>query len=52
MMKALSPAELFLDRGIRFRGYKVIIARLLEADLKDVRVHLAQIQEFHTRLEA
>jgi hypothetical protein len=52
MVRALPPAELFLDRGLRVRGYKVIIARLLEADLKDVRVHLAQIQEFHTRLDA
>lgn len=41
------PAEEFdRDRGIRFRGYKVTIARLLEADVKDCTTHAAQIAAF------
>lgn len=45
-MTALSPMELYKDRGIRIRGYKVTIARLLEAELKDEHVHLAQLEAF------
>ena len=41
------PAEEFdRDRGLRFRGYKVTIARLLEADAKDVTTHAAQVASF------
>jgi hypothetical protein len=41
------PAEEFdEDRGLRFRGYKVTIARLLEADVKDVTAHAAQVVAF------
>lgn len=41
------PAEEFnRDRGIRVRGYKVTIARLLEAEAKDERIHLEQIRQF------
>ena len=38
------PVEIFFkDWGIRYKGYKVIISRLLQADAKDVQVHLQQI---------
>lgn len=38
------PVEIFFkDWGVRYKGYKVIISRLLEADAKDVQVHLQQI---------
>ena len=38
------PVEIFFkDWGVRYKGYKVIISRLLEADTKDVLVHLKQI---------
>jgi hypothetical protein len=41
------PAEEFeQDKGVRFKGYKVTIARLLQAELKDEKVHYAQIEEF------
>lgn len=44
---ATIPAEEFdRDRGLRFRGYKVTIARLLEADVKDVSTHAAQVAAF------
>jgi hypothetical protein len=34
------------DFGVRFRGYKVTIQRLLEAELKDEQIHLQQIADF------
>ena len=41
------PAEQFnKDFGVRFRRYKVTIQRLLEADIKDVRLHHQQIVDF------
>lgn len=43
---ALPPVELYKDRNVRFKGYKITIARLLEAELKDGREHLAQLEAF------
>jgi hypothetical protein len=44
------PAEEFeQDYGVRFKGYKVTIARLLQAELKDERVHYSQIEMFRNR---
>ena len=44
------PAEKFeQDYGVRFRGYKVTIARLLQAELKDEKVHYSQIEMFKNR---
>lgn len=41
------PAENFnKDFGVRFRGYKVTIQRLLEAEWKDEQTHLQQIVDF------
>ena len=41
------PAEVFnKDFGVRFRGYKVTIQRLLEAEAKDERIHHKQITDF------
>jgi hypothetical protein len=41
------PAEEFeRDRGLRYRGYKVTIARLLQAEIDDEKMHLEQIHEF------
>ena len=46
------PIETFeKDFGVRYiRNYKVTIARLLRAELKDGQVHLKQIQEFAANL--
>jgi hypothetical protein len=39
------PAEEFgQDKGLRFRGYRVTIARLLQAEASDEEVHYKQIQ--------
>jgi len=44
------PAEEFdKDHGVRFRRYKVTIARLLQVEADDENVHLAQIEEFRHR---
>ena len=42
--------DLFHDYGVRFRGYKVTIARLIEADTKDVKTHLEQVKEFVAKI--
>jgi hypothetical protein len=43
------PAEEFDKVGrVRFKGYKVTIARTLQAEIKDARKHRAQIEEFAT----
>ncbi len=44
------PAEEFdKDRGVRHKGYKVTIARLLQAEIKDEKTHHTQIDEFRDR---
>ncbi|MBU0494140.1 MAG: ClbS/DfsB family four-helix bundle protein [Chloroflexi bacterium] len=45
-LETIPAQELFQDQGVRFRGYKVTVARLIEADVKDVKIHHAQIIEF------
>lgn len=41
------PAEEFdKDKGVRFKGYKVTIARLLQGEIDDEKKHYAQIEEF------
>ena len=42
----LPAKEMFGDKGVRSRGYKVTIARLIEADIKDAKIHSEQIREF------
>jgi hypothetical protein len=34
-LESLPPDEFFKDRGLRYKGYKVLLGRLLEAELKD-----------------
>lgn len=44
------PAEEFdRDRGVRFKGYKVTIARLLQVEIDDEGVHHRQVEEFRDR---
>ena len=41
------PAEAFnKDFGVRFRGYKVTVQRLLEAETRDEQIHYQQIQDY------
>jgi hypothetical protein len=46
------PPELFnKDFGVRFRGYKVTIQRLLEAETKDEQIHSKQVTDFFKELK-
>lgn len=45
-LRTIPPEHFNRDFGVRFRGYKVTIQRLVEADIKDVTVHCQQIKEF------
>lgn len=46
LLESIPAAEFERDHGVRFRGYKVTIARLLAADSKDCRAHAQQIRDF------
>jgi uncharacterized damage-inducible protein DinB len=45
-LQTIPPEHFNKDFGVRFRGYKVTIQRLLEADIKDVQIHHQQIVDF------
>ena len=45
-VQTIPPEHFNKDFGVRFRGYKVTVQRLLEADTKDVRTHREQIVSF------
>lgn len=48
-VESLPAEELEQDTGVRFRGYRVTIARLLAAELKDENEHYQQIVMFKNR---
>lgn len=45
-VQTIPPAYFNKDFNVRFRGYKVTIQRLLEADVKDVKLHHQQVVDF------
>lgn len=45
-VRTIPAEELERDRGVRFKGYKVTIARLLQAEAGDEKQHAAQIRDF------
>lgn len=45
-LQTIPPESFNKDFGVRFRGYKVTIQRLLEAETKDERIHYQQIQDY------
>ena len=45
-LQSVVPESFSKDFGVRFRGYKVTIQRLLEAEIKDEQVHYQQIKDF------
>ena len=45
-LQTIPPEKFNKDFGVRFRGYKVTIQRLLEAETEDERTHLQQIIGF------
>ncbi len=48
-LKTVPPEAINNDFGVRFRGVKVTIRRLLEAEIKDMQVHHQQIIDFFGR---
>lgn len=48
-LKTIPAEEFDKDRGVRFKGYKVTIARLLKVEIDDERTHHTQIEEFIDR---
>lgn len=50
-LQTIPPEDFNRDFGVRFRGYRVTIQRLLQADVKDVRTHHQQIVDFFGRKE-
>jgi hypothetical protein len=45
-LQSIPASEFFEDRGIRWRGYKVILSRLLEVEREDEKIHLNQIRDY------
>lgn len=52
LIRAIPAKEFDKDRGVRFKGYKVTIARLLQVEANDEKTHHAQIEEFRARNKA
>jgi hypothetical protein len=45
-LQTIPAEELDRDRGVRYPGYRVTIARLLQAETDDEKRHAVQIREF------
>jgi len=45
-LQSIAPEDFNTDFGVRFRGYKVTIQRLLESEEKDEQIHYKQITDF------
>ena len=45
-LSSLPAGDLFRDFGVRRRGYKVTLARLIEAETGDEKIHLEQVKDF------
>lgn len=46
ILQSIAPEDFNKDFGVRFRGYKVTVQRLLEAEAKDEQVHCRQLVDF------
>ena len=46
LLQTIPPEHLNEDFGVRFRGYKVTIQRLLEAETEDEQIHYKQITDY------
>jgi hypothetical protein len=45
-LTTLPASHIEEDYGVRFKGYKVTVARLLQAEIDDEKTHLKQVQDF------
>jgi len=48
-VQTVPPEDFNRDFGVRYRRYKVTIQRLLEADIKDVKLHHQQVIDFFSK---
>lgn len=46
LLETIAAEEFHRDRAVRFKGYKVTIARLLQAEIDDEKTHHTQVKEF------
>lgn len=46
LLQTIPPEEFNKDFGVRFRGYKVTVQRLLEAEREDEQTHHQQVIDF------
>jgi hypothetical protein len=46
VLETLPVEDFFKDWGVRYKGYNLTISRLVVAETKDERIHLAQINAF------
>ena len=51
LLETIPPEVFNKDFGVRFRGYKVTIQSLLEAETKDEQIHYKQIIDFFKESE-
>jgi hypothetical protein len=49
-LQRIPPENFNKDFGVRFRGYKVTIERLLDSETKDEQTHYQQIMDFFKEL--
>ena len=49
LLKTIPAEEFHKDRGVRFKGYKVTIAHLLQAEIDDGKTHHTQVKRFSER---
>lgn len=49
-LQTLPAEDINLDSGVRFKGVKVTIARLLQSELDDEKTHFEQVFEFRKNL--
>jgi hypothetical protein len=52
LLNEIPAKELFRDNNVRYRGYKVTMARLIAAETKDEKEHLDQIKAFMAKILA
>jgi len=45
-LKTIPADEFDRDKGLRFRRYRVTIERLIQAEIRDEHIHLAQLERF------
>lgn len=50
-LTAIPPDEFDRDTGVRFKGWRVTVARLLRAEASDERVHCSQLEEYSRQIQ-